>query len=180
MKDPDISRIRDYIRPSFRGLTFSGGFCLIIGLIMLIIGGEDGPEAALIAMLASAAVLAIPAWMEWSPYFRALSELRSLRDDPAMHQAVLKDFDTAPSAFQGDARIGSLCLFGRGSGALIKRGVGCRVIYGKFYFKGGWGWRISVKNGSSFPEKLLDLRRDQYSEDAIKACVDQANAMLEA
>ena len=81
---------------------------------------------------------------------------------------------------QGDARIGSLCLFGRGSGALIKRGVGCRVIYGKFYFKGGWGWRVSVKNGSSFPEKLLDLRRDQYSEDAIKACIDQANALLEA
>ena len=178
MKDSDIKRIKDFIRPSFRSVTVSAGFCVILGLIFLIVGGDRGVEAAALVMLTSAAVLAIPAWMEWSPYFRALGEFRRLRDDPAMLRAVVKDFDTAPTAFQGDVRLGSLYLFGKGSGALIRRGPECRLVYGKSYYKGGWNWRVCVKSGDGFAVKLLELRRAECTEDSIKSWVDQANALL--
>ena len=178
MKDPDIERIRDYIRPSFHNLAFCAVFCLILGFIMLLFLGAEGAGAALVMMLASAAVLAIPAWMEWAPFLRALGELRDLRDDPAMLKAIVRDFDTAPAAFSGDVRLGSLYLFGKGSGALIRRGPECRLVYGKSYYKGGWNWRVCVKSGDSFAVKLLELRRAECTEDSIKSWVDQANALL--
>ena len=178
MKDPDLKRILDFIRPSFRSVAVSAGFCLILGLIFLIVGGDRGVEAAALVVLTSAAVLAIPAWMEWSPYFRALGEFRQLRDDPAMLRAIVKDFDTAPAAFQGDVRVGGLYLFGKGSGAMIRREPGCRVVYGKLHYKGGWCWRVAVKTGDSFTRKLLELDHDKYPEDFITSCVGHANALL--
>jgi len=178
MKDPDLKRILDFIRPSFRSVAFSGGFCLVLGLIFLIIGGERGVDGALLVMLTSAAVLAIPAWKEWSPYFRALGELRGFRDDPAMFKAIVKDFDTAPTAFSGDVRVGALYLFGRGSGAMIKREIGCRVVSGKLFYKGGWCWRVAVKREDGLAEMLLDLDRDKYPEDYVKAWAERCNELL--
>lgn len=178
MKDSDFKRILDYIRPSFRSLKFCAVFCLVIGFLMLIFGGAYGVQLALITMLASAAVLTLPAWMEWGPYFRARSTLRSLRDDPAMHQAVLKDFDTAPTAFEGDVRVGSLYLFGRGSGAMIQRELGSSVVCYKQFYKGGWCWRVAVRNGDRMAQMLLDLDRDKYSQDFIKSGVERANELL--
>ena len=178
MKDSDLDRIRAFIRPSFRGLAVSVGFCLILGFIVLIVTAGKSPSTALAMMAASAAVLAIPVFSEWRPYFLALSEMRGLREDPAMRQAIVKDYDTSQAAFQGELRIGSIYLFGKGSGALLRRAERCTVVFGKRSYKGGWNWRIALKVEGDVPQMLLDLNREDWSEEAIKACVAHANALL--